>query len=62
MSPYDDEGIKLINNDLFNPLSAQMRIARIILKPFKTKEEAERYSIANLMEEYHIATTFQRTE
>ena len=62
MSPYDDEGIKLINNDLFNPLSAQMRIARIIVKPFKTKEEAERYSIANLMEEYHIATTFQRTE
>lgn len=62
MSAYDDEGIKLINNDLFNPLSGSMRIARIILKPFKTKEEAEQYSIANLMEEYHIATTFQRTE
>ena len=62
MNPYDDDGLKLIHKDLFNTLSAQMRIAHIILKPFKTKEEAEKYSIANLMEEYHIATTFQRTE
>jgi hypothetical protein len=62
MSTYDDEGIKKIGKDLFDPQKAQMRIARIIVKPFKTREEAERYSIANLMEEYHIATTFQRTE
>lgn len=60
MSAFDEEGLKLINRYLFDPLNASMRIARIIVKPFKTKEEAEQYSIANLMEEYHIATTFQK--
>ena len=61
MAYYDSEGALLINNKLFDA-GSPMRIARIIMKPFKTKEEAEHYSIANLMEEYHIATTFLRKE
>ena len=59
MAAYDESGIKLINLELFNPVSGSMRISHVILKPFKTKQEAEQYSIKDLMEEYHIATTFQ---
>lgn len=59
MAAYDETGIKLINLELFNPVSGSMRISHVILKPFKTQAEAEQYSIKDLMEEYHIATTFQ---
>ena len=56
----DKEGVyKTINQDIFNPLTGSLRISHVILKPFRTKEEAEHYSIKDLMEEYHIATTFQ---
>ena len=49
-----------ISDELFSTANGSLRISHVILKPFRTEEEALNYSIKDLMEEYHIATTFQR--
>lgn len=64
MASYGEMSKPINRNGLFEATNSSgngtMRIAAIIVKPFKNQNEAENFTIKQLMEEYHIATTYEK--
>ena len=64
MASYGEMGKPISRNGLFdatnNSGNGTMRIAAVIVKPFKDEAKANAFTIKDLMEEYHIATTYEK--